>query len=147
MVATCHKCGGKHVATMWQTATNVVANSCYLYPSKSPSTTGLTTNVGPDFPYALSRKMPFRFARGIFFLKHGIGRCPNLCNWGTSYYARKRKKDTLRDTKKDLFLSIAGCAVDQKFVSIDLDIAHCFDFTCRFFAGDFFVRMSWGKFS
>jgi hypothetical protein len=79
------------VATMWQTATNVVANAQSLYPSKSPSTTGLTTNVGTDFPYALSRKIPFRFARGIFFLKHGIGLRPNLCNWGTSYYARKRK--------------------------------------------------------
>jgi len=109
------------VATMWQTATNVVANVCCLYPSKSPSTTGLTTNVGTDFPYALSRKIPFRFARGIFFLKHGIGRCPNLCNWGTSYYARKRKK-TLFETQKRFFLLIAGCVVDQKFVSIDLDI-------------------------
>lgn len=114
---------------MWQTATNVVANDQSLYPSKSPSTTGLTTNVGPDFPYALSRKIPFRFARGIFFLKHGIGRCPNLCNWSPSYYARKRKKET----PKRFFLSIAGCVVAQKFVSIDLDIAHCFDFTCRFF--------------
>jgi len=95
--------------------------------------------MGTDFPYALSRKIPFRFARGIFFLKHGIGRCPNLCNWGTSYYARKRKKDTLRDTKK-IFLSIAGCIVDQKFVSINLDIAITVLISpAGFFAGDFFV--------
>lgn len=88
------------MAEVWQVDGNVASNGCYLYPSKSPSTTGLNTNVGTDFPYALSRKIPFRFARGIFFLKHGIGRYPILCNWGTSYYARKRKKDTLLDTKK-----------------------------------------------
>lgn len=97
------KCGGKHVAEVWHVDGNVASNGCYLYPSKSPSTTGLNTNVGTDFPYALFKKNPFRFALGIFFLKHGIGLRPNLRNMGTCYYARKRKKDTLRDTKKIFF--------------------------------------------
>lgn len=91
------------MAEVWHVDGNVASNVCYLYPSKSPSTTGMNTNVGTDFPYALSRKLPFRFARGNFFLKHGIGLRPNLRNMGTCYYARKRKKDTLRDTKKDFF--------------------------------------------
>lgn len=53
----------------------------------------------------------------------------------------KEKRHTPRH-KKDFFLSIAGCAVDQKFVSIDLDIAHCFDFACRFFVGDFLFAVT-----
>lgn len=155
------------MAEVWQVDGNVASNVCYLYPSKSPSTTGLNTNVGTDFPYALSRKMPFRFARGIFFLKHGIG-VP------VTMLAKEKKtlEDTVRHLKKSLhsffnldnlgvptgnifrnlcighcrifdsdhfYLSIAGCVVAKKFVSLDLDIAHCFDFACRFFADDFFV--------
>lgn len=127
------------MAEVWHVDGNVASNVCYLYPSKSPSTTGLNTNVGTDFPYALSRKLPFRFARGNFFLKHGIGLRPNLRNMGTCYYARKRKKRHTTRHKKRFFLLIAGCVVAQKFVSIDLDIAHCYDFACRFFVGDFFI--------
>lgn len=73
------QCGGKRVAkmwqyatnvvaVMWQHATNVVANALPLYPLKSPSTAGLHTNVGTDFPYALSKyPLVCRFApsRGI----------------------------------------------------------------------------------
>lgn len=34
---------------------NPTANTQSLYPLKSPSTAGLHTNVGTDFPYALSK--------------------------------------------------------------------------------------------
>jgi hypothetical protein len=76
----------------------------------------------------------------------GLG-VAQICVTGAPVTMLAKEKKTHYKTQKRFFLSIAGCAVAQKFVSIDLDIAHCFDFTCRFFAGDFFVRMSWGKFS
>lgn len=55
--------------------------------------------------------------------------------------SQKKKRHTTRH-KKRFFLLIAGCVVAQKFVSIDLDIAHCYDFACRFFVGDFFILIS-----
>jgi len=129
------QCGGKQVAEVWQVDANVASNACYLYPSKSPSTTGLNTNVDTDFPYALSRKIPFRFARGIF-LKHGIGLRPKIYNMGICYYARKRKKDTVRHFKKSLhsFFKLDNLGVPTGNIFRNLCIGHC-----RIFGSDHFL--------
>lgn len=98
------KCGGKHVAEVWHVDGNVASNGCYLYPSKSPSTTGLTTNVGTDFPYALSRKIPFRFARGIFSWNMGLGVAQIFVTGGPVTMLAKEKKTHYETQKR--FVSI-----------------------------------------
>lgn len=68
----------------------------------------------------------------------GLG-VAQICVTGAPVTMLAKEKKTHCETQKRFFLSIAGCAGDQKFVSMDLDIAHCFDFACRFFVGDFFI--------
>ena len=52
----------------------------------------------------------------------GLGYAQKYVTWGHVTMLAKEKK-THCETPKRIFLSIAGCVVDQKFVSINLDIA------------------------
>lgn len=96
------KCGGKHVAEVWHVDGNVASNGCYLYPSKSPSTTGLNTNVGTDFPYALSKKILFASLEGFFSWNMGLSYAQICATWGHVTMLAKEKK-THSETKKRFF--------------------------------------------
>lgn len=52
----------------------------------------------------------------------GLG-VAQICVIGVPVTMLAKEKKTLFETPKRFFLSIAGCVVDQKFVSINLDIA------------------------
>ena len=52
----------------------------------------------------------------------GLG-VAQICVIGVPVTMLAKEKKTLFETQKRFFLSIAGCVVDQKFVSINLDIA------------------------
>lgn len=69
----------------------------------------------------------------------GLG-VAQICVIGVPVTMLAKEKKTLFETPKRFFLSIAGCVVDQKFVSINLDIAITVLISpAGFFAGDFFV--------
>ncbi|GEB30383.1 hypothetical protein ECA02_34780 [Enterococcus casseliflavus] len=72
----------------------------------------------------------------------GLGVAQKSVTWAHVTMLAKEKK-THYETPKRIFLSIAGCVVDQKFVSIILDIAITVLISpADFFAGDLFVKVT-----
>lgn len=133
---------GNVVATMWQRCGKLTEmwrqTSVICTQANRPVLLGWP-RMWAQISLMLFQKKSFSLRSRDFFLETWDWATPKFAQHGDMLLCSQKKKRHTPRHKKDFFLSIAGCVVDQKFVSIDLDIAHCYDFACRFFVGDFFI--------